>query len=290
MLPSRDSSDVHVRIGPRAFASQLDTTVANPSTRVPSHSMSLSVHSSNSMLLDGLDQRDLQAKVSGDSKLYQSDQSNIITSPCVPEQMRFALSDSLEDVLRSEHETQYPSDFATHASSAVHVVASFGNASNNTSAEDMQSNPDAAERLEGSPVKLLSEYPNINGPYAQDSPANHSHEDFEDNDDIWLRFIEEEKVEVGQTKNDRYAAPQYKMQASPITLPTLTVVQDEPPYPVSVRGSTPHSSCPTARPCLLETATSKRTGGETSERGPSLTHEDQVWRRFVLGYDPSYAS
>ncbi|KAG9542628.1 hypothetical protein KCV04_g7965, partial [Aureobasidium melanogenum] len=145
--------------------------------------------------------------------------------------MRFALSDSLEDVLRSHDDTQYPSDFATHASSVVHAVASFGNVSTNTSAEDMQSNPDAAERLKGSPVKLLPEHSNISGPYAQDSPARHSHEDIGNNDDIWMRFIQEEKIEVGQTENDRYAAPQYKTQASPITLPTLTMAQDEPPYP-----------------------------------------------------------
>ncbi|KAG9546364.1 hypothetical protein KCU77_g21098, partial [Aureobasidium melanogenum] len=53
VLPSRDSSDVHVRVGPRAFASQLDTTVASPSTRIRSHSTSPSDYSSNSMLLDG---------------------------------------------------------------------------------------------------------------------------------------------------------------------------------------------------------------------------------------------
>ncbi|KAG9896261.1 hypothetical protein KCU90_g17228, partial [Aureobasidium melanogenum] len=117
--------------------------------------------------------------------------------------MRFALSDSLEDVLRSHDDTQYPSDFATHASSVVHAVASFGNVSTNTSAEDMQSNPDAAERLKGSPVKLLPEHSNISGPYAQDSPARHSHEDIGNNDDIWMRFIQEEKIEVGQTENDR---------------------------------------------------------------------------------------
>lgn len=290
VLPSRDSSDVHVRVGPRAFASQLDTTVASPSTRIRSHSTSPSNYSSNSMLLDGFDQRGSQARTSGDSKPCQSDQSNIITSPCVPEQMRFASNDSLEDVLRSHDDTQYPSDFATHASSAIHAVASFANASNNASAEDMQSNPDAAERLEGSPVKQLPEHSKISGPYAQDSPGRDSHEDIGNNDDIWMRFIQEEKIEVGQTENDRYAAPQYKTQASPITLSILTVAQAAPPHPASFRGSTPHSSCPTARPCLLETAPSKRTGGETSERAPSLTHEDQVWRRFVLGYDPPYAS
>lgn len=290
VLPSWDSSDVHVRVGPRAFASQLDTTAASPSTRVPSHSMSPSDYSSNSMLLDGFDQQESQEKIFSESKIYQSDPNNIITSPCVPGQMRFTLSDSLRDILRSQDDTQYPSDIATHASSTVHVVASFDNASNNTSAEDMQRNPDAAERLKDSPVKLLPEHSNISGPYAQNSPASRNHEDFGDNNDIWMRFINKEKVEVGQTKNDRYAAPQYKMQASPITLPTLKVVQDEPPYPVSVHGSTPQSSCPTARPCLLETATSKQTSGETSERGPSLTHDDQVWRRFVLGHDPTYAS
>ncbi|CAD0098085.1 unnamed protein product [Aureobasidium mustum] len=289
VLPSRGTSEVQIRVGPRAFASQLDTTVASPSTRIRSHSTSPSDYSSNSMLLDGLDQRGSQARDSGDSKPYQSDQSNIITSPCEPERMRFVLSDSLEDVLRNQDDTQYPSDFATHASSAVHAVASFGNASNNTSAEDMQSNPDAAKQLRGSPVKPLPEHLNTSGPYARDSPG-HNHEDFGDNDDIWLRFIEEEKTEVGQTKNDRYAAPQYKTQASPIPLPTLAVVQEEPSYPVSVRGSTPHSSCPTARPCLLETTTSKRSSGKTSKRGPSLTHDNRVWRRFVLGYDPSYAS
>lgn len=290
VLPSRDSSDIHVRVGPRAFASQLDTTVASPSTRMRSHSTAPSDHSSNSMLLDGLDQRGSQARTPSDSKPYQSDQSNSIASPCMPDQTRFALSDSIEDALRNHDDTQYPSDFATHASSAVRVVASFGNASNNTSAKNMQSHPDAAERLRGSPVNLLPEHLNISGPFAQDSSVRHDHEDTGDNDDIWMRFIEEEKIEDGQTENDRYAAPQYRTQASPITLPTLTVAQDEPSYPASVGGSTPHSSCPTARPCLLETATLKRTSGETSERGPRLTHEDQVWRRFVLGYDPSYAT
>ncbi|KAG9546180.1 hypothetical protein KCU77_g21141, partial [Aureobasidium melanogenum] len=53
VLPSRDSSDVQVRVGARAFASQLDTTVASPSTRIRSHSTSPSDYSSNSMLLDG---------------------------------------------------------------------------------------------------------------------------------------------------------------------------------------------------------------------------------------------
>ncbi|KAG9723417.1 hypothetical protein KCU78_g19987, partial [Aureobasidium melanogenum] len=67
----------------------------------------------------------------------------------------------------------------------------------------MQSNPHAAERLKGSPVQLLPEHSNISGSYAQDSPARHSHEDTGDNDDIWMRFIQEEKIEVGQTENDR---------------------------------------------------------------------------------------
>ncbi|KAK5999773.1 hypothetical protein QM012_005179 [Aureobasidium pullulans] len=290
VLPSRNSSDVHVRIGPRAFASQLDTTVASPSTRSRSHSISPSDYSSNSMLLDGLDQRRSQTGASVDGKLYRSDQGNIIIPSCVPEQMRFAVSDSPDDVLRSQDDTQYRSDFATYASSAVHAGASFGNASNNTSAEDMQNNPDAAERLEGSPVKLLSDNSDISGSYAKDKAASRSHEDSGDSDDIWMRFIEVEKVEVGQTENDRYAAPQSKTQASSNALPNMIMVHDQPAYPVSVRGSTPHSSCPTARPCLLETATSKRIGGETSEKGPSLTHDDLVWRRFVLGYDPSYAS
>ncbi|CAD0090860.1 unnamed protein product [Aureobasidium vineae] len=243
VLPSRNS-DVRVRVGQRAFASQLDTTVASPSTRIRSHSTSSSDYSSNSMLLNGVDQLGSQTKVSDNGKSYRPDQGNSLTSPCMPERMPFALSDLTEDILWSQDDTQYPSDFATHASSAVHAVASPGNAPNNTSAEDMQRFPDAAERLEGSPVKLPK----------------------------------------------HYAAPQYQTQASPNALPTLTAVHDEPFYRVSIRGSTPHSSCPTARACLLETGTSKRIGGEISEKGPRLSHDDQVWRRFVLGYDPTDAS
>ncbi|KAI4728790.1 hypothetical protein E4T49_03479 [Aureobasidium sp. EXF-10728] len=202
VLPSRNS-DVHVRVGRRAFASQLDTTVASPSTRIRSHSTSPSDYSSNSMLLDRIDQLGSQNKVSDNGEHYRSDQGNSLTSPCMPERMRFALSDSMEDILRSQDDTQAPSDCAIRASSAVHAVASLGNAPNNTSAEDMQRTPDAAERLEDSPVKLLK-HSNISGIPAHDETTSHSHEDHEDNEDTWLRFIEEE-VDVGQAESDRLA-------------------------------------------------------------------------------------
>ncbi|CAD0114020.1 unnamed protein product [Aureobasidium uvarum] len=287
VLPSRNS-DVYVRVGQRAFASQLDTTVASPSTRIRSHSTSPSDYSSNSMLLDGVERLGSQTKVSDNRESYRPDQGNSLTSSCMSERMRFALSDSMEDILRSQDDTQYPSDFATHASSAVHAVASPGNTPNNTSAEDMQRIPHAAERLKDSPVKL-PKHLNISGNPAQDDTTSLSHEDFEDTDDTWLRFIEDE-VDVGQVESDRYPAPQYQTQASPNALPTLTAVHDEPFFPVSVRGSTPQSSCSTARACLLETGTSKRIGGEISEKVPRLSHDDQVWMEFVLGYDPTDAS
>ena len=289
MLPSRNS-DVHVRVGKRAFASQLNTTVASPSTRVRSHSVPHSDYSSNSMLLDDFDQQGSKSKASDSGESYRSDQGNSLTSSRFSERTRFAMSDSLEDILQSQDDTQHPSDFATRATSVVHAATSSDSASNNTSAEAMQSNPNAAERLEGSPVRLRHEHSNISGTHAPGCATSYRHEDLEDNDDTWLTFIEEEKVEVGQTGSDQCAAPQFKMQASPNVLPTLTVVQDEPLYAVSVRGSTPHSSCPTARACLLETGTSKRIGGETSEKGPRLGKDDQVWRRFVLGYEPTETS
>jgi hypothetical protein len=288
VLPSRNS-DVHVRVGKRAFANQLDTTVASPSTRVRSHSIPHSDYSSNSMLLDDVDQQGSQFKVSDSGESHRSDRGNSLTSSRVPEQTRFALRVSLQDILQSQDDTQFHSDFATHATSLANTVARAGIALNNTSAEDMQSSPNAAERLKGSPVRPQHEYAN-SGAYALDSATSHSHEDREDNDCTWLRLIEEEKVEVGQARRDRCAAPQSKMQAMPNTLPTLTVVQDEPLHAANLRGSTPHSSVPTARACLLETGTSKRTGGETSEKGPKLSNDDQVWRSFVLGYDPTYAS
>jgi hypothetical protein len=289
VLPSRNS-DVHVRVGKRAFASQLDTTVASPSTRIRSQSIPHSDYSSNSMLLDDFDQQGSQSEASDSGEIHRSDQGNGLAISCVPERTRFTLSDSLEDILQSQDDTQLPSDFATRATSVVHAAASPRSTSNNTSAEDMQSSPNAAERLEGSPVRPQHEHPNISGTHALDCATSDSHEDPEDNDDTWLRFIAEEKVEVGHARSDRCAAPQSKMQASPNALPTLTVVQDEPLYTASVRSSTPHSSCPTARACLLETGTFKRIGGETSEKGPRLSSDDQVWRRFVLGYDPTKAS
>lgn len=289
MLPSRDS-DIHVRVGKRAFASQLDTTVASPSTRVRSHSIPHSDYSSNSMLLDDFDQQDSKSEASDSGKSYRSDQCNSLTSSRLPEQTQFALSDSLEDTLQRQDHTQHHSDFATRATSVVHAATGSDNASNNTSAEAMQSRPDAAERLEGSPVRLRHEHANISGTQVLGCATSYSHEGHEDNDDTWLRFIEEKKVEVGQAGSNRCAAPQSKMQASQNVLPTWTVVQDEPLYAASIDGSTPHSSCPTARACLLETGTFKRIGGETSEKGPRLGNDDQVWRRFVLGYDPTETS
>lgn len=289
VLPSKDS-EVHVRVGKRALASQLDTTVASPSTRVRSHSVSHSDYSSDSMLLDDFDQQGSRTNVSDSGGSHQSDQGNSLTSSRFPERTRFALSDSLEDILQSQDDTRHPSDFAARATSVVHAITGSDNTSNNTSAEAMQSRPDTAERLGGSPVKLRHEHPDISGNYALGRATSYSHEDIEDNDDTWLRFIQEEEVEVGHAKSDRFAAPQFEKQASPNALPTPTVVQDEPQYAVSLRDSTPHSSCPTARACLLETGTYKRIGGETSEKGPRLGNDDQVWRRFVLGYDPAEAS
>lgn len=289
MLPSRNS-DVHVGVGKRAFASQLDTTVASPSTRVRSRSLPHSDYSSNSMLLDEFDQQGSRFKASNNGESHRSDQGNSLITSRLREPTQFALSDSLEDILQSQDDTHCRSDFATRATSVVHAAIGSDNASNNTSAEAMHRRPNAAERLEGSPVRLRHEHSNNSGTHAISCATSYSHEGLEDNDDTWLRFIEEEKVEVGQAESDRCAAPQFKMQASPNVLPALTAVQDEPLYAVSIRDSTPHSSCPTARACLLETGTSKRIGGETSEKGPRLGNDDQVWRCFVLGYDPTEGS
>ena len=246
------------------------------------------------MLLDDFDQQGSKSKVFDSGGSHHSDQGNSLTPSRFPERTRFALSDSSENILQSQDDAQHPSDFATRATSVVHAAGDPDNASNNTSAEAMQSRPDTAERLEGSPVRLRHEHSDISGTYALGCATSYSHENLEDNDDTWLRFIQEEKLEVGHAKSDRFAAPQFEKQASPNALPTLTVVQDEPQdepqYAVSLRDSTPHSSCPTARACLLETGTFKRIGGETSEKGPRLGNDDQVWRRFVLGYDPAEAS
>lgn len=281
VLPSRNS-DVHVRVGKRAFASQLDTTVASPSTRVRSHSIPHSDYSSNSMLLDSFSQQGSHIEASDSGESHRSNQGNNLTSPHVPERTRLKLGDSLQYILRSQDDTQFHSDFATHATSVVNPAASAGNASNNTPAEDMQS----SSNLESSPVRPQYEHSNISG----NSATSYSHEDLEDNDDTWLKYIGEEKIEVGQVRRDQCAAPQSKLQASPNALPTLIVVQDEPLHAIDLGGSTPHSSCPTARACLLETGTLKRIGGETSEKGPRLSNDDQVWRSFVLGYDLTGAS
>ncbi|KEQ75609.1 hypothetical protein M436DRAFT_26748, partial [Aureobasidium namibiae CBS 147.97] len=192
VLPPRDS-EVHVRVGKRAFASQLDTTVASPSTRVRSHSVPHSDYSSNSMLLDDFDQQGSRTKVSDSGGSHHSDQGNSLTSSRFPERTRFALSDSSEDILQSQDDTRHPSDFAARATSVVHAITGSENTSNNTSTEVMQSSPDTAEKLGVSPVKLRHEHPDISGAYALGCATSYSHEDLEDKDDAWLRFIQEEK-------------------------------------------------------------------------------------------------
>ncbi|KAI4785679.1 hypothetical protein E4T44_14051, partial [Aureobasidium sp. EXF-8845] len=186
VLPSRNS-DVHVRVGKRAFASQLDTTVASPSTRVRSHSIPHSDYSSNSMLLDSFDQQGFHIETSEGGESHRSNQGNNLTSLHVPERTRFRLGDSLKVILQSQDDTQFHSDFATHATSVFNAEASAGNASNNTPAEDMQS----SSNLESSPVRPQHEYSNI----SENSATSYSHEDLEDNDDTWLKYIEEEKIE-----------------------------------------------------------------------------------------------
>ncbi|KAI5205798.1 hypothetical protein E4T39_02819 [Aureobasidium subglaciale] len=274
VLPSRES-EVRVRVGKRAFASQLDTTVASPSTRIRSPTVSHSDHSTNSMLLDDLDQTDSRSKASYSGRSYRATMGpgNSLTPPCVVKHMQFALSDSLDGFLRNHKGGKHPTGSEAHASSMVGNAASSGDASNNTSAEDMQSSPDAAERLKASPVKPRLEHSNISCTHVHADATSFSHEDSEDNDITWRRFIEEEEeVEVGQTGSDLYTAPQYMMQASPNALPTWKLAHEEPLYP-------------STRACLLETGTSKRIGGETSGRWPRLSDEDQGWMRFVLGLD-----
>ncbi|KAI5248285.1 hypothetical protein E4T43_01512 [Aureobasidium subglaciale] len=172
---------------------------------------------------------------------------NSLTPPHVLEHMQFSSSDSLDNILRDHKANQRPSGSAAHASSMVGNVASSGDASNNTSAEDMQSIPDTAERLRGSPVKLRPEQLNISVIHVHADATNFSHEDSEDNNVTWRRFIDEEELENGQIGSDLCTAPQYMMQALPNALPTLGLVQEEPPYRSGHRGSTRHSSCPTAR-------------------------------------------
>ncbi|KAI5210968.1 hypothetical protein E4T38_01622 [Aureobasidium subglaciale] len=250
------------------------------------------VRSTNSMLLDDFDQTNSRFRALDGDRSYQMTPGpdNSLTPPRVLKHMQFSLSDSLDTILRDHKANQHPSGSEAHALSMVGNVASSGDASNNTSAEDMQSIPDTAERPKGSPVKLRPEQLDISVIHAHADATNFSHEDSVDNDVTWRRFIDEEESDNGQIGSDLYTAPQYMMQALPNALPTLKLVQEEPLCPSSHRGSTPHSSCPTARACLLETGRSRRIGGETSERGPRLSDEDQVWMRFVLGLDCSDGS
>ncbi|THY87835.1 hypothetical protein D6C92_07886 [Aureobasidium pullulans] len=285
VLPSKNS-DVYVRVGKRAFASQLDTTAASPSTRIRSRSGSYSEHSPNSMLLDTLDQPVSTSRGSdrGESPRLQFDEDEP-THPAT-DQMRFVLSDSLDDVLRDQKGVHHRSGPVSHVPSDLHENAvSPANSESARLADYARGTLDAAERVEDSPVEVQAQHTFIFGIHAEEDPTSFDHEDFGDNDDTWRRFIEDKDEEYGQAESDLFAAPQYNRQASPDAHPAGKKVQEEPLYPTSVRGSTPQSSCPTARACLLETGTSKRMGGEISERGPRLSDDDQIWRRFILGAD-----
>ncbi|KEQ96008.1 hypothetical protein AUEXF2481DRAFT_39086 [Aureobasidium subglaciale EXF-2481] len=194
VLPSRES-DVRVRVGNRAFASQPDTTVASPSTRFRSPTISHSDQSTNSMLLDDFDQTNSRFRALDGDRSYQMTPGpdNSLTPPRVLKHMQFSLSDSLDTILRDHKANQHPSGSEAHALSMVGNVASSGDASNNTSAEDMQSIPDTAERPKGSPVKLRPEQLDISVIHAHADATNFSHEDSVDNDVTWRRFIDEEE-------------------------------------------------------------------------------------------------
>jgi hypothetical protein len=251
-IPPRNSH-VHVNIGRRAFESQINTTVASPSTRIRSCSASHSDGSSGSMLLDVFDRphpssKDSRVSVNTTRECKEDDSRD--RHPESEEAQR-VLSDALDKILDIQEESQRFSNPPLHESLEMNGT------------------------VDVSPVR------------AQHGDAlSFGHKTLGDNnDDAWRQFIEED-ASLEQEDGEVYAAPYHAKQGPQDALDSWRNDLEEPLHPIYLRDSTPHSSCPTNRPCLLQTGTSRRMSGEASEQkvnGASLSHEEQVWRRFILG-------
>lgn len=263
-LASPDS-EVNVRIGPRAFASQLDTTIAAHS--ITSRPASLS---RESMLFDEFDQP---------KKSFQNRESAGL--PQKHGEMDSTAGTSSGPATSVYRESLDISPFALSVSHNS-TRASDGRDSEQCSTTSLIQEAQAAQDDSRFEADLLgtfkSDYELVH------NPARHaSHNPSEDRGNhgatSWQKFVQEEGVAFscrGNYGTQTLRSPQAGEYA-----------QQKPFYPASIRANTPHSSYPTTRVCDLQTGPPRKTGAEAINREQRLDSDDQAWKDFVLGREDS---
>lgn len=282
IMPS-GNNDVRIKVGNRAFASQLDTTVASPSTRSRPTCVS-----SISMLPDETYYaREVPESLDGSEPVGpQFDHGSDWFPDTLSSKTRFVLSEPLQRASQDQEDTQDQEDIRPLTTSAALAIPSahdgFVDSRHNYHTpltNNVHSNPDLADRG-NCPLGAVKQPHDRSDTSAYQSSHNQSPVNHERHD-VWQRFVQD-KAEVSRADRNmyKYAALHHTEKTSPYLSSAWRNAQEEPLYPDCLP---PHSSPPTSRACLYETGISKRMSGETSEQTESLDEDEQIWRRFVLG-------